>query len=883
EFDKVRELDGAEAGDAEAGELLAAVVAEVLAVPGGGVSQGLDLLLQGLPAVESVKWALVDEGKSGMIFRSAIADDDMTKTSKTSQPSANQNLLKPADFTAQDFTKRLWGGYSRYALPALEEIKHDFTASKTERVRASWNLSRWYYAEGDYHKCLDNIKLIHVLYFKIQPVHLLAEIQCLIKLNLISRAENSLEFAIRIKGEHADFLILKAQVKRIVALQKGRESEATTLPLYYINKIYERQGLSPLVLKDSSLPLSLSNITAHAEPKIKNQKLKVSVIMPAYNAAETIHIALDSLLAQTWKNLEVIVVDDFSSDNTRELVAGYVERDHRVKLISKDVNEGCYPTRNRGLASATGDLIMVNDSDDWSHPQKIEYQIDAMNCHDCVAVMSYFVGINEDFTHFGNWRPGSILGLNHSSLMFKKEVADQLGGWDHVRVSADSEFVFRIEKFYGAKSIHKMKEQLILSLGMSREDSLTSTKATHLRTLGFGLRWHYRDAYKYWHSHRNFHDSPNLSGGVRKFPVPLGIAASKLETNLYDLVVVSDFSANNPNFSLFENYMIAACQSKMKVGAIHWRSYDLDPSQGLRSGFYEVCNQYGVDIITVGDKIDAKIVLVVCPTIIQYMTDGFPSINTTHLIVIVSQLAANCADGSGCRYDPYIVRANLSSLFGKEGYWIPISLRVKQRMSQDKSYPKPHQNPWYPTLNIEQFCSQKLRWRGRTRKKPIVGCCVQGHHLQWLGELTGLNQVDNNEVPPWEVRVLWHDLITDWLEEQPNNWQVIDSDRVSIQEFLQDLDFFIHYPHEDNIEELSYKVFEAMAVGIPVILPDKYQFPDTFGKAALYARSEKVSSIIQNLWFNESEYMQQAKIGRYFVENNCSFRFFVDRLNDLMD
>ncbi|WP_157888659.1 tetratricopeptide repeat protein, partial [Arthrospira platensis] len=63
EFDKVRELDGAEAGEAEAGKLLEAVVAEVLAVPGGGVSQGLDLLLQGLPAVESVKSALGDKGK----------------------------------------------------------------------------------------------------------------------------------------------------------------------------------------------------------------------------------------------------------------------------------------------------------------------------------------------------------------------------------------------------------------------------------------------------------------------------------------------------------------------------------------------------------------------------------------------------------------------------------------------------------------------------------------------------------------------------------------------------------------------------------------------------------------------------------------------------
>src|SRR5690606_27365364 len=111
------------------------------------------------------------------------------------------------------------------------------------------------------------------------------------------------------------------------------------------------------------------------------------IIIPAYNAGETIHISISSLLKQTWSNLEIVVVDDCSTDNTAEVVEQFASQDSRVKLLRKEVNGGAYPARNLGLTYVTGDFILVHDSDDWSHPQKIEIQMAELKANpDAVAV-----------------------------------------------------------------------------------------------------------------------------------------------------------------------------------------------------------------------------------------------------------------------------------------------------------------------------------------------------------------------------------------------------------------------------------------------------------------------------------------------------------------
>ncbi len=95
---------------------------------------------------------------------------------------------------------------------------------------------------------------------------------------------------------------------------------------------------------------------------------RISVIVPAYNIASWLPRSLDSLLAQTHKNLEIVVVDDGSSDNVREVLKSYTARFTNIKAIHKE-NGGVTSARLRGVAEASGDWIAFMDGDDYAEPQ----------------------------------------------------------------------------------------------------------------------------------------------------------------------------------------------------------------------------------------------------------------------------------------------------------------------------------------------------------------------------------------------------------------------------------------------------------------------------------------------------------------------------------
>ena len=97
----------------------------------------------------------------------------------------------------------------------------------------------------------------------------------------------------------------------------------------------------------------------------------ISIVIPAYNAAATVGRCLDSLLAQTYRDFELIVVDDGSTDSTAQIISAYAERDSRIRLIRQE-NAGVSAARNVGLDAARGDLIGFTDSDDAISPEFLE-------------------------------------------------------------------------------------------------------------------------------------------------------------------------------------------------------------------------------------------------------------------------------------------------------------------------------------------------------------------------------------------------------------------------------------------------------------------------------------------------------------------------------
>ena len=106
-----------------------------------------------------------------------------------------------------------------------------------------------------------------------------------------------------------------------------------------------------------------------------NQNPLVSVVIPAYNCERYIAETLDSVINQTYRNLEIIVVNDCSKDNTELIVLQYLNKDSRIRYIKNEINCGVAKTRNNGVAEAQGEWIALVDSDDLWLPMKLQEQL----------------------------------------------------------------------------------------------------------------------------------------------------------------------------------------------------------------------------------------------------------------------------------------------------------------------------------------------------------------------------------------------------------------------------------------------------------------------------------------------------------------------------
>jgi glycosyltransferase involved in cell wall biosynthesis len=131
----------------------------------------------------------------------------------------------------------------------------------------------------------------------------------------------------------------------------------------------------------------------------------VSIIIPAYNAGRYIREAVDSALAQTYKNCEVIVVDDGSSDNTRQVLAPYIDAG-KIKYIYQE-NKGLAGARNTGIKNSSGEYIALLDADDIFLPTKLEHQVSYLKTHPECDI-SYC-----DIYHFYDEEPGRLMKLNY--------------------------------------------------------------------------------------------------------------------------------------------------------------------------------------------------------------------------------------------------------------------------------------------------------------------------------------------------------------------------------------------------------------------------------------------------------------------------------------
>ena len=269
----------------------------------------------------------------------------------------------------------------------------------------------------------------------------------------------------------------------------------------------------------------------------------VSVLMTAYEAEERIGAAMTSLLEQTYRDIELVVIDDASCDGTGAIVQAIAQRDSRVIYVRLPRNVGTYVAKGIGLRLAKGEFVTCHDSDDWSHPLRIQRQVaPLLKNKNLIFTTSHWVRMQDDGVYYA--RPvHPLMRINPASPLFRrKQVMAQTGGWDPVRTGADSEFLARLRLVFGRRAMCRVVQPL--ALGAHRPDSLMTAADTGYSASGMSpIRLSYWEAWTYWHiDELRAGHKPELHNSFtakRKFVAPesIQVSAADIEFCLAGLVV----------------------------------------------------------------------------------------------------------------------------------------------------------------------------------------------------------------------------------------------------------------------------------------------------------------------------------------------------------
>lgn len=169
---------------------------------------------------------------------------------------------------------------------------------------------------------------------------------------------------------------------------------------------------------------------------------KVSIMITTYNREKFIHEAIDSALAQTFTDYEILIIDDASTDGTEEIVKKYIEKNPKIKYIRNEQNIGIARTRNKGLNLAKGIYIAPLDSDDfWMDINKLKKQVEFLDANQDYALLGGgIMHIDSQskpikkvlFPVYDSVIRNIILQYNpfaQSTLLFRKSVALECGGY----------------------------------------------------------------------------------------------------------------------------------------------------------------------------------------------------------------------------------------------------------------------------------------------------------------------------------------------------------------------------------------------------------------------------------------------------------------------
>ena len=559
-------------------------------------------------------------------------------------------------------------GFTERALQEMENYYLEANDRDLKRL-AAWELVLWHANQNTAEGAASALPYIESAKQDVRDIDeqrriAILEAECYEKTGQIDQAKRVIDQMLE-QQKHADLFLAKANL-----------TDSIDERFRLFNEVMVAYDLAPIGFKEDEEPHYDALETKGIDRKVDGPK--VSVILPAYKAEEGIRVAIESILNQTWENLELLAVDDCSPDHTAEVIQEYAAKDPRVKFLQTPENSGPYIARNIALQHATGEFVTVNDADDWSHAEKIERQVKHLLANPgIIANTSEHARLTEDLTFYRRGTPGKYIFPNMSSILFRREtVLEKVGYWDSVRFAADGEFKRRLIQVFGKNSYVDLSSGP-LSLPRQSVSSLTASSAFGYNGFFMGVRKEYVEAFSHHHQRAETLRYP-YPMKKRLFQVPEPMWPRREEKRdgkrHFDLVIVTDFR------TLAEQHVqfIRECLTKdhTRIGLAQLNRYGVDMHRTIPSEIRNLLDGDCLQMIVYGEQITADKVLLFQPAVLEEHQRYVPKVETENLFVIIDDVPED--DESAFRRHLEQVR----TYFQQEGKWYPETEAIKEKLAE---------------------------------------------------------------------------------------------------------------------------------------------------------------------------------------------------------
>lgn len=674
-------------------------------------------------------------------------------------------------------------------------------------------------------------------------------------------------------------------------LDPGADSEGVWLELLHEALYDQGSPVAPLELRPPSGPgeLPFDRLTAHAPPvdPAITASHPVTVIMSAYQPGPEMLVAARSVLEQSWDNLELLIVHDASGEEYRPILDRAAALDPRVRVIHKAVNGGTYRARNTALRQATGEFTLVLDSDDWMHPQMVEWSVRTLLARpQLVAVRSQCVRTTEELVLT---RPGYVHRmLSAASLTFRtQQVINRIGFFDPTSKSADTEFARRILVAFGQRVRNLPHVGALLRSGDTLSSSEFSAGWRHTTRLA------YKSAYGMWHREIRAGAAPFLDPDARRViaePRRWGKPADRAfaPASRIDLCLAGDWRRfGGPQRSMLEE-IVAARAAGLRVGIMHLEAFRFMTRQDdpLCAAVLELVQSGDVEWVHPDDDVEIDVLMLRYPPIMQYPPARPPSTARVRRVLLMANQAPIEPDGSDQRYVVRDVTDRTEEFFGVAPEWVPQSPMIRRVLrEQDPTVAMVDwDNPGL--IDLDQWWVRDADRIPGTDGPVVVGRYSRDNEIKFGPTfeevLSGYSFEDR-----YEVRMMGalHTIIK--LAEQagvpreelPENWVLTRHKTQEVTEFLEGLDFFLYLDNADTREAFGRVLLEAAASGVLTIAHPKHR--ETFGEVLDYALPGEAQALIDSYVADPIGYRRRVEKSRQLVTERFGHAGFVARLGRL--